>query len=188
MISDELNELIRPVVLVQKLIWFIIVGSIIFYIGFVYFFTGENKAISSPDISYLQPLIYILASLSVLGSIFYYRYALSESKLNQFMTKDVDIQSLVMNPRTKEIDSDKLAKLKSLSDRDTKIYSLMFELQKITIIVLILNEVTAILGSVLAFVNDDAAKIVPFAIASLVLSFWMFPRHMPLIKKADSLN
>ncbi len=188
MITDELKELIRPVVLVQKIIWFIIVGSIIFYISFIYKFVGENKALATSVGGYIEPLIYILAGACVLGSIFYYRYALSESRLSEFMSKDLDLESLVTNPIKKEVDNTRLEELRSLSDNEAKIYSLMFELQKITIITLILNELTAIFGSVLAFVNDDASKIIPFAIGSLVLSFWMFPRHNSLIKKVSSLN
>ena len=188
MISDELKELIRPVVLVQKIIWFIIVGSIIFYISFIYKFVGENKVLATSVSGYIEPLIYVLASACVLGSIFYYRYSLSENKLRQFMSKDLDLEALVTNPIKKEIDQVRLEQLRSFSDHQAKIYSLMFELQKITIITLILNELTAIFGSVLSFVYDDASKIIPFAIASLVLSFWMFPRHMSLIKKVNSFN
>ena len=187
MISEELKELIRPAVLVQKIIWFVITGSIIFYIGFVYIFIGGNKALTSSIGSYIEPLIYILAGAATVGSIFYYRYALSENRLNQFISKDVDLNLLAKNPRTKEIDEAKLKRLSSLSDPETKIYSLMFELQKITILTLILNELIVIFGSVLTFVNDDASKIIPFAIVSLVLSFWMFPRPETLINRVQNL-
>ena len=187
MISEQLKELIRPAVLVQKIIWFVIVGSIIFYIGFVYLFLGDNKALTSSIGGYIEPLIYILAGVCVLGSIFYYRYALSENQLRQFLNKDVDLELLAKNPKTKEMDRAKLEKLNSLPKGETKIYSLMFELQKITILTLILNELTVIFGSVLAFVNDDASKVIPFAIGSLVLSFWMFPRAQAIIKRAEKL-
>ncbi len=187
MISEQLKELIRPAVLVQKIIWFVIVGSIIFYIGFVYLFLGDNKALTSSIGGYIEPLIYILAGACVLGSIFYYRYALSENQLRQFLNKDIDLELLAKNPKTKEIDQVKLKKLNSLSEGETKIYSLMFELQKITILTLILNELTIIFGSVLAFVNDDASKVIPFAIGSLVLSFWMFPKPWALINRVQKL-
>ena len=188
MISEQLKELIRPAVLVQKIIWFVIVGSIIFYIGFVYLFLGDNKALtSSIGGGYIEPLIYILAGACVLGSVFYYRYALSENQLRQFLNKDVDLELLAKNPKTKEIDQVKLKKLNSLSEGETKIYSLMFELQKITILTLILNELTVIFGSALAFVSDDASRVVPFAIGSLVLSFWMFPRAQAIIKRVEKL-
>ena len=187
MISDELKELIRPVVLVQRIIWLVIVGSILFYIAFVYMITGQNKALTSTVGGYIEPLIYILAGVCVLGSIFYYRYALSEGRLSEFMSGELDIESLVANPMTKKMDESEMDKLNSLTKNEAAIYCLMYELQKVTIVVLILNELTAILGSVLAFVNDDFSKIIPFAIASLVLSFWMFPRHMSLIKRVQNL-
>jgi len=187
MISEELKELIRPPILVQKILWFVIIGSIIFYIGFVYIFVGGNKALTTSITSSIELLIYVLAGSAMLGSIFYYRYALSDKYLKRFLSKDVDIELLAKNPRTKEIDTSKLAQLNSLSAAELKIYSLMFELQKITILTLILNELIVIFGSAISFINDDVSKIVPFGIVSLFLSFWMFPKPQSLIKRVLSL-
>lgn len=185
--SKELLELIRPAIMVQKILWFVIVGSIIFYIGFVYIFIGGNIALSTSIGSNLEILIYILAGAAAVGSVYYFRYSMSDNHLLKFMAKDVDVESLVKNPRTKEIDEAKLARLNSLTPKELKIYSLMFEYQKIIIITLILNELIVILGSALSFINDDTSKIFPFGILSLVLSFWMFPRPQPLIKRVQSL-
>ncbi len=187
MISEQLKELIRPAILVQKLIWFVIVGSIIFYIGFVYIFIGGNKSLTSSIGSNLELLIYILTGASLLGSILYYRYSLSDSRLKHFLSRDVDLEFLAKAPRTTKIDTGKLAKLNSLSVLEARIYSLMFELQKITILSLILNELIVIFGSAIAFMNEDVSKIVPFGIVSLVLSFWMFPRAQSIIKRAEQL-
>ncbi len=187
MISEELKELIRPAILVQKILWFVIVGSIIFYIGFVYIFIGGNEVLATSIGSGIELLIYVLAGAATLGSIFYYRYALSSKNLKRFMSKEVDLELLAKDPRTKKIDAGKLAKLKSLSVLEIKIYSLMFELQKITLLSLILIELMVIFGSALAFMNEDVSKIVPFGIVSLVLSFWMFPRPESLIKRGQNL-
>ena len=70
MISEELKELIRPPILVQKILWFVIIGSIIFYIGFVYIFVGGNKALTTSITSSIELLIYVLAGIAMLGSIF----------------------------------------------------------------------------------------------------------------------
>lgn len=148
---------------------------------------GGNKAIASSIETNLNYLIYILAAAMTIGSVFYYRHALSEDNLKKFMNRDVDIESLTINPRTKEVDTEKLAQLKSLTPSELKVYSLMFELQKITIITLILNELIVIFGSALSFLNDDVSKVVPFGIVSLVLSFWMFPKPESLIKRVQSL-
>jgi len=187
MISEQLKELIRPAVLVQKIIWFVIVGSIIFYIGFVYIFLGGNKALTSPVSGDMDIFIYLLAGAAFVGSILYHRYSLSDKKLKQFLSKDVDLELLAKDPRTKKIDTGKLGKLNSLPVLETKIYSLMFELQKITILSLILNELIVIFGSAIAFMNEDVSKIVPFGIISPVLCFWMFPRAQAIIKRAEQL-
>lgn len=183
MISEELKELIRPAILVQKILWFIIVGSIIFYIGFVYIFLGANKALAAPVGSTTELLIYILAGAVTIVSIIYYYHALSDGRLKRFMSKDADLDLLAKDPRSNKIDEAKLAKLKPLSAYERKIYSLMFELQKITLLSLILLELMVILGSALAFLNEDASIIVPFGIVSLVLCFWMFPRAQSLIRR-----
>lgn len=187
MISEDLKELIRSPILVQKILWFVIVGSIIFYISFVYIFVGGSRVLVISIGSAIELLIYILAGIAMLGSIFYYRYALSDNHLKKFMSKDVDIGLLAKSPSTKEVDTNKLAQLKALSPSELKIYSLMFELQKIIVVTLILNEIIVILGSAISFINDDVSKIVPFGIVSLVLSFWMFPKPQSLIKRVQSL-
>ncbi len=102
------------------------------------------------------------------------------------MRKDVDIDLLAKNPRTKEIDKTKLAQLKPLSSDELKIYSLIFELQKITILTLILNELIVIFGSAISFIHDDVSRIIPFGIVSLGLSFWMFPRAQAVIKRVQN--
>ena len=187
MISDKLKELIRPPILVQRLLWFVIVGSIIFYICFVYIFVGGNIILTASFSSNIEVVVYVLAGLAGVGSIYYYQRALSTDKLREFMDKDMDLESFAKDPRTKGIDEAKLKALNSLSAQDQKIYSLMFEYQKIIIITLILNEIIVILGSVLSFINDDVSRIVPFGIVSLVLCFWMFPRPYSLIDRVHKL-
>jgi len=149
-------------------------------------FAGGNSSLTISINRTVELLIYLVAGISMLGSIFYYHYALSDNYLRNFMNKDVDVESLVKNPRTKKIDSHRLAELSSLSSSELKIYSLMFELQKITIITLILNELIVIFGSAISFINNDVSKILPFAIVSLGLSLWMFPRAHSLIKRVQS--
>lgn len=150
-------------------------------------FVGGDAVLVISISGAIELLMYLLAVLSVLGSIYYYRYAQSGKYLRAFMGKDVDVELLAKNPRTKEIDSEKVAQLNSLSSMELKIYSLMFDLQKTTIITLILNELIVIFGSAVSFFNDDVSKIIPFGIVSLVLSFWMFPRPHSLIKKVQTL-
>ncbi|MGB3730006.1 MAG: hypothetical protein WBA70_12245, partial [Thermodesulfobacteriota bacterium] len=70
MISEELKELIRSPILVQKILWIVIVGSIVFYISFVYIFVGGSRVLVISIGSAIELLIYILAGIAMLGSIF----------------------------------------------------------------------------------------------------------------------
>jgi hypothetical protein len=186
MISEQLNELIRPVILVQKIIWFIIVLSIVFYIVLLYFLIDGNIADSSGAGNGLEILIYILSGASAAGSIYYYRYSISDKKLRKFMAQELDIQQLAKDPRTSEIDDEKLDKLNSITNVEAKIYSLMIEFQKSITISLLLSELVVIFGSTLSFLTGNFFRIVPFAIVSVILCIWMFPRPQSLINKAHN--
>ena len=187
MISKELKELLNPVILVQKILWFVIFGSVIFYIAFVYIFVDGNLTLTFSSGGDFEILIYFLALAAAAGSVYYYRHSLSDKNLKSFMTNDFDIELLARNPRTREIDEAKFLSLKTLTKDELGIYSLMFEYQKIIMITLILNEIIVILGSVLSFINDDVSKIVPFGIVSVALCFWVFPRPHILITRAQNL-
>ena len=187
MISKNLKELIRPVILVQKIIWFIIVFSILFYIVLLYFLLGRTMVNGASAKYGLEVLIYILSGASAAGTVYYYRYSISDSKLRKFMAQDLDIEQLAKDPRTSEVDDEKLDKLNSIPNVEAKIYSLMFEFQKSITISLLLSELIVIFGSTLSFLTGDFSRIVPFAIVSVILCIWMFPKPQSLIKRAHKL-
>jgi len=187
MISELLTALIRPVILVQKIIWFIIVLSILSYIVLLYFLLGGSMAGGVSVGNSLEILIYILSGASATGSIYYYRHSISESKLRKFMARELDIEQLAKDPRTSKIDDEKLTKLSSIPNEEAKIYSLMMEFQKNITISLLLSELIVIFGSTLSFLTGNFSRIVPFAIVSVILCIWMFPKPLFLIKRAHKL-
>lgn len=187
MISKNLKELIRPVILVQKFIWFIIVFSILFYIVLLYYLLGGTMITGTSTGYGLEVLIYILSSSSAAGSVYYYRYSISDGKLRKFMEQDLNIGQLAKYQRTSEVDDEKLDKLNSIPNVEAKIYSLMFEFQKSITISLLLSELIVIFGSTVSLLNGDFSRIVPFAIVSVILCIWMFPNPQSLIKRAHKL-
>lgn len=187
MISTELKKLIQPLVIVQQVIWFAITGSIVFYTAIAYVLVGNG---GTGDLSQTQGLgaaLYAAALAAAVCSIFYRRYSLSDKSVMKILSRDIDPARLAQNARTKSIDPVKLGQLESLTEFELKVFSLMYELQKITFINLFLNEIVVILGFVFAFLSGDPAKILPFAVISLILSFWMFPRSGKLISRARYL-
>ena len=187
MISERLNELIRPLILVQRIIWLIIALSIIFYISFLYFTLGGNISSGSDIGIRMEIFVYLLSGACAAGSIFYYRYSISDNKLKQFMSRDLDVVFLAKDTRTKKVDEDILEKLNSLPEIDAKIYSLMFEYQKNTTVSLNLCELVIIFGSSLSFISNDFSKILSFGIVSIILCVWMFPRPQSLIRRVRNL-
>jgi len=187
MISGKLSELIRPVILVQKIIWFIIAFSILFYIVLLYFLLDGTMATGVSAGFGLEVLIYILSGASAAGSVYYYRYSISERKLKKFLAQELDIEQLAKDPRTSEVDDEKLDRLNSIPNVEAKIYSLMIEFQKNITISLLLSELIVIFGSTLSFLTGDFSRIVPFAIVSVILCIWMFPKPQTLIKRAHKL-
>lgn len=187
MISIELKKLIRPLVIVQQVIWFAITGSIVFYTGIAYILVRNRVADDLSRPGGLGIALYAAAFAAAVCSIFYRRYSLSDKSITNVLSRDIDPARLAQNARTKSIDPVKLGQLESLTEFELKVFSLMYELQKITFINLFLNEIVVILGFVFAFFSGDPAKILPFAVISLVLSFWMFPRPGKLISRARYL-
>jgi len=187
MISKRLNELIRPLILVQRIIWFIITLSIVFFISFIYFTVGGTITAGSGIGIRMEIFVYLLSGACAAGSIFYYRYSISDNKLKQFISRDLDVVYLAKDTRTKKVDEDILEKLNSLPEIDAKIYSLMFEYQKNITVSLISCELVIIFGSALSFTSENFFRIVPFAIVSIILCVWMFPRPQSLIRRVHNL-
>ncbi len=188
MLSQNLRQLIRPLVIIQQVIWAVITGSIVFYFGIIYVLVGSHGSRSVLTNSIFETFFYAAALVLAVSSLYLRRYFLSDNRLKRAMSKDVDLHDLASDPRTKKTDSEKLEQLKSLSDFERRVYSLMYYLQKITFINLFMNEIVVILGFVLAFLSGDASKIIPFGAGSLVLSLWMYPRSGKITERASYLH
>jgi len=187
MISSQFKDLIHPNVLVQRVVWIAITGSIIFYFVFVYIFVREGRTQAFEKSEGLEAVLYAAAAITAICSILYRRYSLSDERLTKILNREIDIRTLAKSSGTGTSEHEKLARLEALSDFEKKVLSLMCDLQKSTHINLIINETVAILGLVLAFLSGDPLKIIPFGIVSLLLNIWMFPRPEAILEKAQNL-
>jgi len=186
MITPRLKDLIRPLILVQRVIWIIITCSILFYFFLAFILIGTNKS-SDAGMMGLETVLYVLAIAFAGSSIFYHRYSLSDDRLSMFLKRDVDAADLSRAMGAKGAEYGQLAQIESLSGFDKRALSLLYELQKISLINLILNEMVIILGFVIAFLGGYYLKIVPFGIVSLLLCIWMFPRPESVAERACGL-
>lgn len=187
MISERLNELIRPVILVQKIIWFIIALSLLFYISFLYislngvFTAGHGIGVG------MELFVYVLSGASAISAFLYYRYSISDNKLKEFKSREMDVTLLARETRSNKVDEELLEKLSTLAESEITLYALMFEYQKNLTISLILCELVTIFGSTLPFMTNHFSSILPFGIISIILCVWMFPNPGSLIRRVNNL-
>lgn len=187
MLSAQLRQLIRPLVVIQQVIWIVITGSIVFYFGIIYLLIGGQDSDSPTMSGGLKIALYGAATLVTAASFYLRNYFLSDESLRRFLAKDLNLEELARDPGKDAVDSQKLERLRSLSEFEQKIFSLMYYLQKVTFINLFLNEIIVIIGFVLAFLSGDPGKIIPFGAVSLLLSIWMYPRSGKITERARRL-
>lgn len=182
-----MKQLIRPLVVIQRVIWVVITCSIVFYCVIIYLLIGDQDSDSASMSGGLKIALYAAAILVACASLYLRKYFLSDRGLRRFLGKEINLEELARVPGKDTADSQKLERLRSLSDFEWKIFSLMYYLQKITFINLFLNEIVVIIGFVLAFLSRDPGKIIPFGAVSLLLSIWMYPRSGKITERARQL-
>jgi hypothetical protein len=187
MLSAQLRKLIRPLVIIQQVIWLVITGSIVFYFGIIYLLVGDRDSDSPSMSGDLKIALYVAAILVAAASFYLRNYFLSDESLRRFLAKDLNLEELARDPGKDSPDSQKLERLRSLSVFEQKIFSLMYYIQKTTFINLFLNEIVVIIGFVLAFLSGDPGKIIPFGAVSLLLCIWMYPRSGKITERARQL-
>ncbi len=171
----------------MRTVWAIITGSVLFYLVLAYVLEAGGRSAGLPGIGVMEAVLYFAAAAAAVASVLYHRYSLSDARLSMFLKRNVDVAGLSGAVSAKGAEYGQLAQIKSMSDFDRRALSLMYELQKISLINLILNEMVIILGFVIAFLSGDFMKIIPSGAASLVLCIWMFPRPESLVKRARNL-
>lgn len=172
--TPQLKRLISARVLAERAVWVIITGSVIFYSFLAYKITGESTGAGADSLSGAEPLFYIAAAVAAVFSVVYRRRAFSDDGVCAILSKF-------------DAGSHGIEDVSALSESEKRASFLLNELQKASIINLILNEFVVLIGFALSFLSADFMKIIPFGAASLVLCIWMFPRTGSVIKKAQNI-
>jgi hypothetical protein len=98
-----------------------------------------------------------------------------------------DIDAFPDEPVTERAGPGGIDDISALNESEKRAFFLLNELQKSSIINLILNEIVIMIGFVLSFLSGDFVKIIPFGMASLVLCLWIFPRTRSAVQKAQNI-
>lgn len=183
--NPQFKPLIRARALTERIVWAIITGSVVFYFFLAYILVGENTGAGVMGVSGAEPLFYIAAAALAAFSIVYRRRSLSDDRihtvLNKYDTGMFPHEAVSGRAGSYGVDS-----ISELSESEKRVLYLLNELQKSSIINLILNELVIMIGFVLSFLSGDFMKIIPFGAASLVLCIWMFPRTESVTVKSSN--
>ncbi|HKQ33522.1 MAG TPA: hypothetical protein VJV40_09955 [Thermodesulfobacteriota bacterium] len=172
--NPNLERLIGARVLAERAVWVMITGSVIFYSFLAYKLAGESAGAAADSLSGAEPLFYIAAAAAAVFSVVYRRRSFSDAGVRAILSKF-------------DTGAHGIEDVSALNESEKRAFFLLNELQKASIINLIINEIVIIIGFVLSFLSGDFMKIIPFGIASLVLCLWMFPRTESVAERACGL-
>ena len=167
----------------ERIVWAIITGSVVFYLYLAYVLTGENPGAGVEVLNGAEPLFYAAAAAVAAFSVYYRRRSFSDERITALL-REFDAGVFPEHSVSGRAGRDDTDGLSALCDSEKRAVFLMSELQKSTIINLIINEFVVLIGFVLSFLSADFMKIIPFGAASLVLCIWMFPRTESVIDKS----
>ena len=184
--NPNFERLIGVRVLAERAVWVIITGSVVFYFFLAYKITGESTGAGADSLSGAEPLFYIAAAVAAVFSVVYRRRSFSDERIHAMLSK-FDTGALPGEPVTGRAGSHGVDDMSALSETEKRALLLLNELQKASIVNLIINEIVVMMGFVLSFLSGDFMKIIPFGVASLLLCLWMFPRTESVIKKAQNI-
>lgn len=179
--SSELREILQPQFLIERIIWGAFNGSILSY-GVVLYVVAQKPA-SEPmaDSAPLEQLFYVIALGVAIGAYFYRRHAFAPERLQKFLFGELSPQQFT--PKPKVIDPKFAAQLEALPQNEQRLVHIAKYLLSRNIFGLAFHEIIAILGLILGFLSQNVLSFVPFAIATLGLNLFIFPRTERLLQQ-----
>ena len=184
--SPAVRELLRPAMLVNSILWFVLTASI-----FIYGLVAHLLAQRSPGPTEVSDAFELaLAGVAILtgfGSLLVARIFLSDDRLREAMRSDPDPEALARHPKLGIVDEERLRKIQSLSSSERKLLQLPGLYFTPFILRLVLNEAIAIYGFALAFVSHSLTPMLPFAAAAIALNLTCLPRIDPVLNRAARL-
>ena len=178
--NPRLERLMRTRSLTERIVWAVITGSVLFYFFIAYLFVLQNTGAGVRAVSGLAPVFYTVAAVAAAISVVYRIRSFSHGRIREILG-NYNPDASPGDELTGNTDTDDV---NALNVSEKKALFLLNELQKASIINLILNEIVIMIGFVLTFLSGDIGKIIPFGVASILLCLWMFPRTESMVKKA----
>ena len=182
MLSTEFRKLIAPQARVLNIIWGALAFAPVFYVAVAWFMFGQGTAgdldangMPSVGHSNLNLIGAIVLVLLGLGSVYYERKSFGASVLKNKLARDPD-WSLAGTQGVGGTTVGGREIFENLSDSEKRMACLWSHFQTTMIVVWSMREAIAIVGLILAILQQDFRVVVPFGVAALILMLIKLPR------------
>ncbi|MEW6729843.1 MAG: hypothetical protein AB1489_00775 [Acidobacteriota bacterium] len=189
MVSEDLQTLLRPQLMVQKIVWAGLTITIGLYLFLAYQMVvlGQTNLSATQLDKNLEIVIYAFAATMGILSLLLRKFLLSDQRLSTKLTQyHTHPERLAVTPRSGPLDTTKLEKVKKLSAKERAILGLAREYFIAMIMSLALTETIAISGFLLTLLSHQITIMLPFVFATLILNLAFFPRFNGFAE--DTLN
>ncbi len=182
MLSAEFKKLIAPRAKVLNFIWGALAFATVFYVAVAWFMFGQGTAgdleasgLPSVGRSNLNLIGAIVLVMLGLGSVYYERKSFGASVLKDKLARDPD-WSLASSQGTGGGPGEGQGIFENLSDSEKRLACLWSHYQTTMIVIWTMREAIAIVGLILAILQQDFRVVVPFGAAALILMLIKLPR------------
>jgi len=183
MLSDELRQAIKGDVLRHRLLWVASISSIAIYCvvaAIVAQQGGEGKNV--PDM--VRWALTAAGAGMLVGAFSVRRVLLSPARVHKILEVPVELEELARNPNTGQVQQERLALLRKLSEEDVRLCGLAAACLKPYLLTLAMVDVCAIIGLVLAILQRDLGVVLLFAIPAGAVSVVHFPNLEGFLENA----
>ncbi|MBI3039748.1 hypothetical protein HYY75_12015 [bacterium] len=180
--SKNLHELLDQQIFFQKLIWFMLTGSIFVYIFIAFIITTQLKLefADMPDSVFL--IVKILSFGCGIAAIFLRKHILSDEYVKSRISKENSPEDLAKLVKSGKPILDLVGKIEKLTPPEREIYGACKWYFRAEIICLALGDNVVILGFLNSILVKNWQSILPYAGVTLALNFAMFPRFHHFIR------
>ena len=185
--SETFRTLIGPIENVRRVIWIAFLAAVPIYVCVAYTMIARSAigVEPPPAIPLKIPLVILSLVLAALAP-YMPRLILPDSRLRQLIEQPPEV--IARDPRTGRVDEEKLARIKTLSLDEKRLFAIVSYLFVGFIVRLAFNEAIALYGLVLAFMSRSFVAVLPFAVASLALNLMVPSLLDSALKRAASLG
>lgn len=183
--SETLKQILKPRILVMNILWTAMTLSILLYVGLAYFLYPQGQ-VAQPVASSLRSAVFLIAGSVAVLSLMLRKSFLSPGRIYDVLKQEVDPQELATNRETGQIEQERLTKINALTPLEMKAIGLSGMYFTTLLLSLAMNETVALLGLMLAILEQRPEPVIPFAAAALALNLIIFPRFNQFIDKVIS--